>query len=102
MPVPTDRRKVRAKAMFERALSLGGPYVAGEDIISMDALYSYKYANEVLKAPFPKGEPAIAADPIMSVAYACSVLKAPFKAGEALIAKDKFLCDHYAKLFPTK
>ena len=73
-------------------------------MISTSAAYSYRYANNVLKAPFPLGEKVIAECSVHSFDYARYVLKAPFQLGEHTIFKTgtTFIKNKYKELFPKK
>ena len=47
-------------------------------MIATDALFSYRYAVEVIKERFELGEKAISTDPAYSFAYTRNVLKGTF------------------------
>ena len=48
-------------------------------MIATDALFSYRYAVEVIKERFELGEKAISTDPAYSFAYTRNVLKGTFE-----------------------
>ena len=78
---------------------LKAPFPLGEKAIATNAKYSFLYARDVLKAPFPLGEKAIATDDAKySYFYAKVVLKAPFPLGEKAIATDSLYSHFYAKV----
>jgi hypothetical protein len=52
------------------AVTLRGPFPAGEPAIATSAFYAYYYARHILGGRFPAGEPAIARDPVLAANYA--------------------------------
>lgn len=68
-----------------------------EDIISRDAIFSFKYATEILKDRFEKGEDAISTNAVLSARYAIEALKDRFEKGEDAISTDADFSFKYAK-----
>jgi hypothetical protein len=72
-----------------------------EEIIAIDAKYSYLYSYQIIKAPWEQGELIISTNPEFSYYYARNVIKGPFKKSHNIIFNSKFK-DNYIKLLKTK
>ena len=89
--------KDHPKSAYAYASSRRKPFPEGEAAIATDALYSFKYAKNVLKGPFPAGEDIIAMSAGYSYEYATIVLKGPFLKGEDVINKHSYFGPIYNK-----
>jgi hypothetical protein len=71
-----------------------------EDVIATDPLYSYMYAENVIKGRFEECEKTIATDSTYSYLYARSVIKKPFHLGHAKILNSKHK-NHYIEFLKS-
>ena len=86
-----------ADAFWDKYKNNPGELKKRESAIAKNTLYSYLYAEYIIKKRFELGEPAIAKDADYSYWYARNVLKGRFKLGEPAIAKRTWYASKYAE-----
>lgn len=79
---------------------INGPWSLGEASIATDCEISYSYAFDVIKGRWIPGEASILKDLSCTLRYVCNILMAPWPEAEVTLSKNSAYIEAYYKKFP--